>query len=167
MDELTPEEAALYDKLYGPDAPKPASRATRLGRTYLGPPRSAWRSCTAGAGVRPGAVRATPRGRRRAELLCGNRPGRPYVLAVVTTLPEGVRGSVVTVNPDGAFGVLGHDFRVECPCGMTHEVTGPATVRRPGTAPHARARRRPSTCSTWSASSRTRVSCPGGVVALV
>lgn len=124
MDELTPEDAALYDKLYGPDAPKPASRATRLGRTYSGPAAERVEKLHRGGQVRPGAVRATPRDRRRAELLCGNRPGRPYVLAVVTTLPEGVRGSVVTVNPNEVFGVLGHDFRVECPCGMTHEVDG-------------------------------------------
>lgn len=125
MDELTPEEAALYDKLYGPDAPKATSRATRLGRTYSWPAAERVEKLHRGGRVRPDVLRGIPRAKRRAELLCANRSGRrPYVLALVTTSPEGARGSVITVNPDEVFGVLGHDFRVECPCGMTHEVDG-------------------------------------------
>ncbi len=130
MDELTPDEEALYDKLFGPDAPKMTSRPTPLQKLYSGTEEQLDRGegreeLHRGGRVCPDVLRGIPRAQRRAELLCANRSGRrPYVLAVVTTWPEGVRGSVVTVNPDEVFGVLGHDFRVECPCGMTHEVDG-------------------------------------------
>lgn len=127
--DLTPDEAALYGRLFGPDAPKPTSQPTRLRRTYSGTDEELDRGRGAEElhrGDRPSrdVLKIIPRAQRRAEVLCANRRGRPYVVALVTTWPEGVRGSVVTVNPHDKLVVLGHDFRVECPCGMTHEVDG-------------------------------------------
>ncbi len=125
----TPEEDEIYTKLFGPDAPKPTSQPTRLARTFSGAPadlESGEGQSTLHRGDRPArdVMGVIPQSQRRAVVLCRNRPGRPSVIALVTTWPEGMAGSVVTTNPHNKFAVLGHDFYIECRCGITHHVDG-------------------------------------------
>lgn len=123
-------EDELWSKLFGPDAPRPRSAPTQRSVIFSGTDEELDR----GKGAQEVLGRARPNmalfkhipeEQRRAWILCSNRSGRrPHRVGLVTTWPDHLPGSVITVNPDQDLARIGEDWTVDCRCGMTHQVDG-------------------------------------------